>query len=131
MTIKLNLFVLCTFVFFSTLLLSTNNASALPANFQDTVVFSDLDSPTAISFAPNGKVFIAEKAGIIKVYDNLQDTTPTVFADLRSQVHNYSDRGIGGMVVDPQFPARPFVYVLYTMDGPIGRSGDRRARPPS
>lgn len=122
MTTKLNLFVLCTFVFFSTLLLSTNNSSALPANFQDTVVFSDLDSPTAISFAPNGKVFIAEKAGIIKVYDNLQDTTPTVFADLRSQVHNYSDRGIGGMVVDPQFPARPFVYVLYTMDGPIGSS---------
>lgn len=102
--------------------LPVNNAAALPENFQDTIVFSGLVNPTAIAFAPDGKVFIAEKSGIIKVFDNLQDTTPTVFADLRSQVHQYSDRGLLGLAVDPQFPTRPYVYVLYTMDAPLGSS---------
>ena len=111
-------------VFFLTVIffLPAVNASALPANFQDTVVWSDLIYPTAISFAPNGQIFVAEKSGIIKVYDNLQDTTPTFFADLRAKVHEYSDRGLLGLVVDPQYPTRPYVYVLYTMDAPLGSS---------
>ena len=98
----------------------TVNASALPENFQDTVIWNNLFYPTAISFSPDGKIFIAEKSGIIKVFDNLQDTTPTIFADLRSQVHEYSDRGLLGLAVDPQFPVKPYVYVLYTVDAPLG-----------
>ena len=35
-------------------------------------------------------------------------------------MHNYWDRGLLGLALDPSFPARPYVYVLYTFDGPIG-----------
>lgn len=115
-------FLLLATILLSSLLFPAANVAALPANFQDTVVFSGLNTPTAIAFAPNGKIFIAEKSGIIKVFDNLQDTTPTIFADLRNEVQDYSDRGLVGLVVDPQFPTRPYVYALYTMDGPIGSS---------
>src|SRR5262245_902115 len=96
----------------------TGNASAgsVPLGFDDTVVFSGLTNPTTMRFAPDGRIFVAEKSGIIKVYDNLQDTTPTVFADLRTQVYNFWDRGLLGMALDPQFPTRPYVYVLYTYD---------------
>ena len=94
--------------------------SALPTGFVDDVVLSGLNQPTAVRFSPDGRVFVAEKSGIIKVFDNLSDSTPTVFADLRTNVHNYWDRGLLGLALDPSFPARPYVYVLYTFDGPIG-----------
>ena len=94
--------------------------STLPGGFVDDVVLSGLSSPTAVRFSPDGRVFVAEKSGIIKVFDNLSDASPTVFADLRTNVHNYWDRGLLGLALDPSFPARPYVYVLYTFDGPIG-----------
>ena len=95
-------------------------AVTLPPGFQETVVFSGLNQPTAIQFASDGRIFVAEKSGIIKVFDNLADTTPTVFADLRTKVHNYWDRGLLGLALHPSFPAQPWVYVLYTYDAPIG-----------
>ncbi len=92
----------------------------LPAGFQETVVFSGLQKPTAIQFSPDGRVFVAEKSGLIKVFASLSATTPTIFADLRTNVHNYWDRGLLGLALPPNFPTNPYVYVLYTYDAPIG-----------
>ena len=64
-------------------------------------------------------MFVAEKSGIIKVFSSLS-TSPTVFADLRTEVHNWIDRGLVGLAVDPGFPTKPYVYVLYTYDAKIG-----------
>jgi glucose/arabinose dehydrogenase len=89
-------------------------AVELPDAFQEQVVFTGLTQPTAIRFAPDGRIFIAEKSGLIKVFDGLNDSTPDTLADLRVNVHNYWDRGLLGMAVDPQFPAQPFLYVFYT-----------------
>ena len=88
--------------------------------FQESVMFSGLDSPTAFQFASDGRVFVAQKSGLIVVFDNLNSSTPTVFADLRTKVHNFGNRGLLGMALDPGFPAVPYVYVLYTYDAPIG-----------
>jgi glucose/arabinose dehydrogenase/PKD repeat protein len=90
------------------------------ARFEDTVVFSGLEQPTAYAFAPDGRVFVAEQSGIIKVFDDIDAATPTVFADLRTEVHGFWDRGLVGLALDPQFPTRPYVYVAYTYDAPIG-----------
>jgi glucose/arabinose dehydrogenase len=92
----------------------------LPTGFQDTTVFTGIDEPTAIRFAPDGRAFVAEKSGEILVYDDLADTTPTVFADLRSAVYGAGDRGLLGLELDPQFPQRPYVYALYTYDHQLG-----------
>ena len=93
--------------------------STLPPGFVDEVVLSGLSSPTAIRFSPDGRVFVAEKSGLVKVFASLSDPAPTVFADLRTNVHNYWDRGLLGLTLDPGFPTRPYVYVFYTYDGPI------------
>ena len=108
------------FVAGSLMLPAAAAAVTLPAGFEETVVFSGLTRPTAIQFASDGRVFVAEKSGVIKVFDNLTDTTPTVFADLRTKVHNYWDRGLLGLALHPNFPATPYVYVLYTHDAAIG-----------
>jgi len=56
----------------------------------------------------------------VKVFDSLSDPTPTVFADLRTNVNDYSDHGLVGLALDPSFPTKPYVYVLYTYDAAIG-----------
>jgi PKD repeat protein len=109
-------------------------AAVLPAGFQETTALTGLSSPTVIRFASDGRVFVAEQGGRIKVFDSLSDPTPTVFADLSVRVQNFWDRGLLGMALDPQFPARPYVYVSYTHDAAIGgtapRWGDACPTPP-
>jgi PKD repeat protein len=111
------------------LLGGTLRAVTLPQHFRETILFSGLTSPTAVAFASDGRVFVAEKSGIVKVFDNLTDATPTVFADLRTQVHNYWDRGLVGLALHPNFPATPYVYVLYTHDAAIGGTAPRWGSP--
>jgi hypothetical protein len=82
-------------------------------------------NPTSVRFAPDGRIFVAEKRGTIQMYDGLGDATPTQVADLRTEVHNFWDRGLLGLEIDRAFPTRPYLYVLYTFDGPIGGSAPR------
>jgi glucose/arabinose dehydrogenase/PKD repeat protein len=97
-------------------------AATLPAGFQEEIAFSGLTNPTVVRFASDGRVFVAEKGGRIKVFDSLSDTTPAVFADLSTNVHNFWDRGLLGMTLAPNFPSDPYVYVLYTYDHELGSS---------
>jgi glucose/arabinose dehydrogenase len=100
-------------------------AAAVPPGFTEVTAFSGLVQPTAVRFAPDSRIFVAEKRGTIQMYDDVDDPTPTRVADLRTEVHNFWDRGLLGLAVDPQFPARPYLYVLYTFDGPIGGTAPR------
>jgi len=97
-------------------------AATLPPGFQESTVFSGLTNPTVVRFSADGRIFVAEKRGVIKVFDSLADTTPTVFADLNVNVYNFWDRGLLGMALAPNFPADPYVYVLYAYDHELGSS---------
>ena len=103
----------------------TTSSGRLPPGFQESIAFSGLTEPLALRFAADGRVFVAEKRGIVKVFDGVGDATPEVFADLRTQVQSVWDRGLLGLALDPDFPAKPFVYVLYTHDAAIGGTAPR------
>ncbi|WP_260727077.1 PQQ-dependent sugar dehydrogenase [Dactylosporangium roseum] len=100
-------------------------AVTMPTGFQEQVVFSGLNNPTNIEFSPDGRVFVAEKRGVVKVFDSLADPTPDTFADLRTNVHDQWDRGLLGLALAPGFPANPWVYVLYTYDALPGGTAPR------
>src|ERR1700710_295331 len=110
------------FLFVATGLCGPGRAAAveLPAGFQDTTLpfegisHAQLNEPTTFRFAADGRVFVAQRSGQILVYSSVDDPTPTVFADLRPPAYDNGDRGILGMALDPDFPAQPYVYVLYT-----------------
>ena len=108
--------------------------AAPPAGFQETTAFSGLSSPTVVRFAQDGRVFVAEQNGRIKMWDNLFDPSATVVADLGPQVHSFWDRGLLGFALDPQFPTRPYLYASYAHDAAIGgtapRWGDACPTPP-
>jgi len=109
-------------------------SAALSSDFADEVVITGLNQPTNLEFAPDGRLFVTEKSGLIKVFDSADDTSATVFADLRSRVHDYWDRGMLGLAVHPDFPSTPYVYVLYTYGVPLGGAtptwGDGCPTPP-
>jgi glucose/arabinose dehydrogenase/PKD repeat protein len=104
-------------------------ALTLQPGFTESVVFSGLTEPTDVAFAPDGRVFVSEKSGLIKVFPNLSTPTPTIAADLRTQVYNFWDRGLLSIVLDPQFPTRPYMYALYTLDAEIGGTPPRWGQP--
>jgi glucose/arabinose dehydrogenase len=112
--------------------------AAVPPSFLETTYFSGsglLTNPVAVRFVSDGRIFVAQKNGVIKVFDSLTDTTADTFADLSANVHNFWDRGLLGFTLDPAFTSgRPFAYVLYAYDAPIGGSpptwGDACASPP-
>ncbi len=97
----------------------------LPAGFSDVIVKSGIPAPAAVAFAPDGHVFVASRTGRIFVYDSMSDPVAKPFADLTGEVFNAYDRGLLGLAVDPQFPARPYVYVMYAYDGVIGGPSPR------
>ncbi|MFI5044568.1 MAG: PQQ-dependent sugar dehydrogenase [Acidimicrobiales bacterium] len=90
-------------------------------NFAVETVFGGLALPTAVRFAPNGHVFVAEREGVVKRFDSLSDGAPTVVIDLQNEVSVMWDRGLLGLAVDPAYASgRPYIYVLYSLDAPPG-----------
>lgn len=93
----------------------------VPPGFSDRAIMRGLSQPTAARFAEDGRVFVTEKAGLLKEFDGAADSTPTVVADFRDRIPNFSDRGMLNLAVDPGFTTgRPYLYVYYVLDAPIG-----------
>ena len=94
--------------------------AATPPGFRVVPVIKNLTLPTAVRFAPDGRVFVAEKSGIIKVFPSVDQTTnPTVIDLLPPAVYDFWDRGLLGLAIHPQFPQQPYIYVLYSVDAKI------------
>ena len=71
----------------------------IPANFA-----------TALAFAPDGRLFWAERTGTIRVWQN---GTARVFARVRTVTTqsngSYSERGLLGLAISPTFTTDRFV----------------------
>jgi glucose/arabinose dehydrogenase len=94
-----------------------DDAPVLPPGFAQSTAWTVRGYATALRFAPDGRVFVASKDGIVSVFDGPGDSLPTTYADLRLQVYDSWDRGLLGLAVDPAFATgRPYIYVLYTYD---------------
>lgn len=89
----------------------------LPAGFQQTQFATGLAQPTAMEFAPDGRLFVAEKGGDLRVIDAGGNLLATPF--LSVAVNSASERGLIGVTLDPNFASNGFVYVYYTGASPI------------
>jgi len=94
-------------------------ADPQPAGFALSTIFggySSLDEPVAVKFSTDGRAFVAEHDGRVKVFDSIYDSTPTTVISITSQVHGFWDRGFLGLALHPDFPSTPLVYGLYAWD---------------
>jgi len=94
-------------------------AATAPAGFTANAIATGLNMPTQMAFSPDGKVYVAEKGGVIRVFSSSSASTSTVFKDLSTNVFNNWDRGMLGLTVDPRFNdgVHRYVYVLYAKNG--------------
>jgi len=92
-------------------------AISLPAGFTSELFVGGLNYPTTIAFAPDGRLFIGQKDGRVRVFQN-GTLLGADFINISSEVNNSGDRGLLGIAVHPTFPNQPYIYLLYTYDPP-------------
>jgi glucose/arabinose dehydrogenase len=93
--------------------LSQLNAATLPAGFTETQFGSNLNAtPTAMAFAPDGRLFICLQNGQLRIIKN-GALLATPFLTL--SVDSSGERGLLGVTFDPNFSSNHFVYVYYTI----------------
>jgi len=86
-------------------------SATLPAGFAETRVATGLSSPTAMAVAPDGRIFITQQGGALRVVKNgalLSQPFLTVNVD------SNGERGLLGIAFDPDFASNAFIYVYYT-----------------
>jgi glucose/arabinose dehydrogenase len=71
--------------------------------------------PVGVTFAPDGRIFIWQRDGVIRIVKN-GALLPTPFLDISSKVNSYNDHGLLGVALDPNFTANGWVYLFYTYE---------------
>lgn len=82
-----------------------------PQGFAAAQVVTGLD-PVSMALAPDGRVFIAEKYGRISI---VQDGQLQAEPFLEVEVDIDSERGLCGVVFDPDFETNHYLYIYYTV----------------
>jgi glucose/arabinose dehydrogenase len=89
-------------------------AATLPSGFTETQI-TGLSNPTAMAFAPDGRLFVCQQGGQLRVIKN-GALLATPFVSLT--VDSAGERGLLGVAFDPNFATNRFVYVYYTATTP-------------
>jgi len=89
-------------------------AATLPPGFSETTI-PGLNAPTAMAFAPDGRLFVSEQGGTLRVVQN-GALLPTPFATIA--VDSQGERGLLGIAFPPDFATSHRVYVYFTMPTP-------------
>jgi glucose/arabinose dehydrogenase len=78
----------------------------------------NLAFPTALAFAPDGRIFYAERfTGSIRIIEE-RSVLPTPFFTLENTATT-GEQGLLGLALHPEFPATPWVYAYQTFDDPF------------
>jgi len=86
-------------------------AAQLPSGFSESTVVSGLEAPTAMAISRDGRIFVCEQGGRLRVIKNGQLLTRP-FVTLN--VSSVGERGLLGVALHPNFPQTPYVYLYYT-----------------
>ena len=93
-------------------------SAGVPAGFTKNEAFvSGLSSAVAFAQAPDGRIFIAQQGGALRVVNNTA-LLPTPFLQFgTSEIDSSGERGLLGVAFHPNFSTNGWVYVYYTAKG--------------
>ena len=89
-------------------------AAVVPVGFNDATFVTGLSLPVAMEFAPDGRLFVSEQGGRLRVIKN-GALLSTPFLQL--SVSTTGERGLLGVAFDPSFATsatEKWVYVYFT-----------------
>jgi glucose/arabinose dehydrogenase len=90
---------------------SCAEAATVPSGFGDSKIASGIVNPTAMAFAPDGRLFLCEQGGRVRVVkDGVLRTDPFITFNVDSS----GERGLLGIAFDPDFVTNSYVYLYYT-----------------
>jgi glucose/arabinose dehydrogenase len=92
------------------------SATTLPPGFIETQVAFGISSPTAMALAPDGRLFVCEEGGSVRIIKN-GSLLPAPFVTVNTDASN--ERGLLGIAFDPAFATNHFVYLYYTAPAPV------------
>ncbi|CAN5228664.1 hypothetical protein BH24ACT16_BH24ACT16_18020 [soil metagenome] len=84
-------------------------------------VAKNLDTPWEVAFAPDGRIFVTERPGVVRVIED-GELREEPYADLGAQ--ETGEGGQLGLALDPNFEQNDTLYAYYTTeteDGPVNR----------
>jgi glucose/arabinose dehydrogenase len=84
-------------------------------DFHEDAIVGGLTIPTTAAWAPDGRLFIAEKSGVLKVV-NQGETSAGTILDISDEVNDAYDRGLLGLAIDADYETNHYVYLLYTAE---------------
>jgi uncharacterized repeat protein (TIGR03806 family) len=90
-------------------------ADALPEGFTQAAVVAGLTGATAMEVAPDGRVFVCEQTGALRVVKG-DRLLPEPF--VRVRVDSSWERGLLGVALGPRFADNGFVYLCYICPTP-------------
>ncbi|HEY7313882.1 MAG TPA: PQQ-dependent sugar dehydrogenase [Gemmataceae bacterium] len=90
-------------------------AANLPEGFTESAIVTGINGATAMDFAPDGRLFVCEQTGALRVVKN-DVLLPLPF--LTVKVDSSWERGLLGVAFDPHFDKNDFVYVNYIAPDP-------------
>jgi glucose/arabinose dehydrogenase len=94
-------------------------AQTIPANFSVATISTALNVPTVVAPLPDGRLLVAEQSGTLWVIKNGVQL-PTSFTTLT--VDATGERGLIGVVADPDFATNGYVYLYHTVPGSPARN---------
>lgn len=90
-------------------------AATLPPGFVEEQVGGTWNEAVGLTFAPDGRMFVWERAGRVWIVENgVKSATP--FLDISAEVAGYRDFGLLGFALHPNFYNNGYVYALYVVD---------------
>lgn len=88
------------------------HAQTLLPGFSRVKVGGTISTPTVFAFAPDGRIFVAQQSGALRIIKN-EILLPTPFLSL--VVNSSGERGLIGLAFDPDFETNHYLYVYYTV----------------
>ena len=90
------------------------HATTVPAGFAETQYGANVgSSPTAMEFAPDGRLFVCLQGGDLRVISSSGILLATSFVTVPTSANG--ERGLLGIAFDPDFANNQYVYVYYTV----------------
>src|SRR5687768_11235162 len=89
--------------------------AVVPAGFSDATFVTGLSLPVAMAFAPDGRLFVCEKNGALRIVTPAGVLLPTPFMTLT--VNTPGEQGLLGIAFDPQFASNGYLYCYYSVPG--------------
>jgi glucose/arabinose dehydrogenase len=89
-------------------------AAQIAPGFEDILITYGLTGPVAAEYAPDGRLFIVEKQGRIRIF---KDGSLLRKPFLTVKVNAFYERGLLGLAFDPQFERNHYVYIYRTTAG--------------